>query len=106
MLSPDIKIIWEGEKPDEAGQIEADIRAQIAEEAIWVPGKASDLVFHHHFVADDYDGPYVMLSGKEGDEEALYAEYFAWPQWKTMELAEELAQEIKDMLEEMKGEQP
>jgi hypothetical protein len=44
----------------------------------------SQLVFHHIFLTEDYDGPCVFVWGEEGSE-AFHCEYCEKTEWKTGE---------------------
>jgi hypothetical protein len=51
--------------------------------------KASDLIFHTVRLTADWDGPIIVVDGKEGVEDALFLTYYENPKWTTLDALED-----------------
>lgn len=71
-------IIWEGEaKPEH----EALIRREVDDLLERGLASVSDLIFHAINLTDDFEGPTIMVNGRDGDAtNAIYATYYEQPE--------------------------
>jgi hypothetical protein len=51
--------------------------------------KASDLIFHTICLTDSYDGPIVMVDGKDGVDDTIFLTYYENTEWVTIQNEEE-----------------
>lgn len=73
------ELVWHGDYPP---SILERVRTDIAEELTSL-SKASDLVFHHVFLSDNYlSGPIVTVWGERRDKR-LHCEYSETVEWVT-----------------------
>jgi hypothetical protein len=47
--------------------------------------KADDLVFHTVRLTSDWDGPIVIVDGREGCEDTLFLTYYENPEWTSLD---------------------
>ena len=74
-------IVWGGETPSAEiiAQVRADIKAELVDLAM-----PYDLIFHTVFLADDPEGPTVMLSG-DRETGGFYATYSETSEWTPLD---------------------
>jgi hypothetical protein len=74
------KTIWTNQGPEltEAQQKTLDWEVSCISEDL---DCASDLIFHTVKLTDDWDGPIVMIDGREGVEDTLFLTYYKTAEW-------------------------
>ena len=45
---------------------------------------ASDLIFHTVMLTDDWNGPIVIIDGREGLDDVLFLTYYENPEWTSL----------------------
>ena len=79
-----IQLKWHKEIPDNILEIESIVKQDLSKVNDDLEGKCSNLIFHHVFLTDDYDGPLVIVWGEEGDNDFYHCEYDPKPNWSSI----------------------
>ena len=81
-----IKIMWHGALPSTENVLDLEeLVTQDIKKTLDSIEKPSNLIFHHVFLSDDYNGPSVLVWGKEGDDEYYHCEYHLHTEWEFTE---------------------
>jgi hypothetical protein len=75
-------IVWEGDpKPEHEPLIQREVD-DLLERGLT---RVSDLIFHTITLTDDFEGPTIMVNGRDGDEtNSIYATYYDNPEIVTV----------------------
>jgi hypothetical protein len=77
-----LRLIWHDTPDDIIAQYEQTVRDDLTRYVIDDIAKPSDLVFHLVFLTKDYNGPNVIVWGKENDD-AYHCQYEATMKWES-----------------------